>query len=173
MRGTAALVFSAIVVVLLCRTVRVVPPGQVFVVELLRRYRRLLEPGLRVVIPLLESVRAEVPVGEQQADVGPVLAITADDLVAEVSVSVHHRVSDPVRATYEIHDRAAGVEASTGYVVRDLAGSMTLDQMRGSLHHTTARLTEMLDERLAAFGVKVVMVEITGIAQGSRPDGRH
>jgi regulator of protease activity HflC (stomatin/prohibitin superfamily) len=168
MYETAAAAAFVACLALLVGSVRTVPPQHTYVVELLRRYRRTLGPGVHVLIPLLESVRAKLLLGEQSDTFGPVASITSDDRVACISTVVYHQVMDPVRATYEIHDRQSAVENATGYVLRALAGSMTFDWMRANPHQVAAQLTEMLHETTAAFGVGVNRAEITAIDAGSR-----
>lgn len=159
MNETAAVVAGLACLALFVRSVRTVPPQHTYVVELLGRYRRTLEPGVHVLIPLLESVRAKLLMGEQSATFGPLAAITTDDRVACISTVVYHRVGDPVRAIYEISNRLGAVEKATEYVLRTLAGPMTIDQMRANPPQVAAQLTEMLHETTAPFGVQVIRAD--------------
>jgi regulator of protease activity HflC (stomatin/prohibitin superfamily) len=170
MIGTVAIVavLACLLLAVLVRSVRPVPPQHNYVVELFGRYRRTLEPGVHVLIPLLESVRSKLYTGLQSSPVPPVATVTSDDRVACVSTVVTHQVTDPVRATYEISDHLRLVEQATEFILRNLSLSMTLDWMKANPRQLTAQLTETLREMTATYGVQIYTTEITAINEGSR-----
>ena len=145
-----------------------VQPQQAYVVELLGHYRRTLEPGIHMLVPFIESVRAKVNMREQVAHFPPQPAITSDNQVACIATVVYYRVVDPVRATYEITDFVRAIEMVTITTLRNLMGAMDLEEARAGRDEITLRLTEMFDEKTAAWGIKVILTEIKAIETGSR-----
>jgi len=164
----ASLVVVLALVVVALASVHAVQPQQTYVVELLGRYRRTLRPGVHVLIPFIESVRAKVNMREQVASFPPQPAITSDDLVACIDTVLYYRVVDPVRGTYEIANYIEAMDMLTTTILRNLMGSMELEQARSSAHEIAPRLTKALNERTASWGIDVIRVEIKAIGIGSR-----
>ena len=75
--------------------------------------------------------------GEQVAAFPPRPAITSDNLVACIDTVLYYRVVGPVRATYEIVNSVQAMEMLTVTTLRDLTGSMDLEQARVSLDEIT------------------------------------
>jgi regulator of protease activity HflC (stomatin/prohibitin superfamily) len=145
-----------------------VQPQQTYVVELLGRYRRTLQPGIHLLIPFIESVHAKVNMREQVASFPPQPAITSDNLVACIDIVLYYRVVDPVRATYEIANSVQAMDWLSITALRNLMGSMQLEQARTSRNEITSQLTEALKETTVSWGIEVIRVEIKAIGTGSR-----
>jgi regulator of protease activity HflC (stomatin/prohibitin superfamily) len=168
---SASVVATCVVLVALIvvgsASVRAVPPQHTYVVELLGRYRRTLAPGVHVLVPFLESVHRKVNMNEQVANFPPQPAITLDNLVACMGSVLHYRIEDPVRATYEIADPVEGMQMATITILRNLMGSMELARARTSSSQINSQLTEMLNEYIDSWGIRVLRAEITAIETGS------
>jgi regulator of protease activity HflC (stomatin/prohibitin superfamily) len=164
----ATLVAVLAFVIVALASVRTVQPQQTYVVELLGRYRRTLQPGIHLLIPFIESVHAKVNMHEQVASFPPQPAITLDNLVACIDTVLYYSVVDPVRATYEIANSVQAMDMLTITVLRNLMGSMQLEQARASRNEITSQLTEALKETTVSWGIEVIRVEIKAIGAGSR-----
>ena len=158
-----ALAIGAIVVVVLGRSVRIVPQQRRFVVELLGRYSRTLEPGLRVLVPALERVRSKVDMREQVVAFPPQPVITSDNLVVSIDTVLYYRVTDPYKATYAIADYLQGVEQLTVTTLRNVVGSLDLERTLTSREEINKHLSGKLDETTGDWGIKVTRVEIKAI----------
>jgi regulator of protease activity HflC (stomatin/prohibitin superfamily) len=77
----ALIVVAAAVLLILSRTVRIVPQARAGVIERLGRYQRTLEPGLAVVVPFIDRVRPLIDLREQVVSFPPQPVITEDNLV--------------------------------------------------------------------------------------------
>jgi regulator of protease activity HflC (stomatin/prohibitin superfamily) len=163
---TIVAVLAFIIVVL--ASLRIVQPQQTYVVERLGRYRRTLEPGIHLLVPFIESVRAKVKMREQVASFPPQPAITSDNLVACIGTVLYYQVADPVRATYEIANSVQAMEMLTITTLRNLVGSMDLEQARASRDEINVQLAGVLNEGTDAWGIKVNWTEIKAIESGSR-----
>jgi regulator of protease activity HflC (stomatin/prohibitin superfamily) len=163
---TIVAVLAFIIVVL--ASIRIVQPQQTYVVERLGRYRRTLEPGIHLLVPFIESVRAKVNMREQVASFPPQPAITSDNLVACIGTVLYYQVADPVRATYEIGNAVQAMEMLTITTLRNLVGSMDLEQARASRDEINVQLAGVLNEGTDAWGIKVNWTEIKAIESGSR-----
>ncbi|HXR42055.1 MAG TPA: SPFH domain-containing protein, partial [Acidothermaceae bacterium] len=108
---TIALIVVLIIVVLVVgRTVRVVPQARAGIVERFGRYQRTLAPGLNVVLPFIDRLRPLLDLREQVVSFPPQPVITEDKLVVGIDTVLYFSVTDPKAATYEIANYIQGVE---------------------------------------------------------------
>jgi regulator of protease activity HflC (stomatin/prohibitin superfamily) len=154
------LVFVAIVVV---RAVRIVPQASALIVERLGRYSRTLEAGLHVLIPFIDRVRARVDLREQVVSFPPQPVITSDNLVVSIDTVIYFQPTDPRAATYEIANYIQGIEQLTVTTLRNVIGSLDLEQTLTSRDQINAQLRGVLDEATGRWGIRVNRVELKAI----------
>jgi len=70
------LIVAALVVLVLARTVRIVPQANAGLVERLGRYQRTLSPGVALVIPFIDRLRPLIDLREQVVSFDPQPVIT-------------------------------------------------------------------------------------------------
>ena len=158
-----AIVIAAIVVVLLISSVKVVPQAHARIVERLGRYHRTLNAGLAFVIPFIDKVRARVDLREQVVSFPPQPVITEDNLVVSIDSVIYFQVTDPRAATYEIANYLTGIEQLTVTTLRNVIGSMDLEETLTSRDSINAQLRGVLDEATGRWGIRVNRVEIKAI----------
>jgi regulator of protease activity HflC (stomatin/prohibitin superfamily) len=158
-----ASIFAIFVIVMLLRSVRIVPQQRMEVVERLGRYQRTLKPGLNILLPFIESVRTKVDMREQVVSFPPQPVITSDNLVVSIDTVLYFRVVDPVRATYEIADFLQAIEQLTVTTLRNVIGSLDLERALTSREEINRHLSGVLDETTGRWGIKVTRVEIKAI----------
>lgn len=151
-----------LVILFVARSVRAVPQHMVEIVERLGRYNRTLEPGLNLVLPGLDRTR-RIDLREQRMTLPTQPVITADNLQVVVPVTVLYRVTDPVKATYEIENYVAGVEQLTTTVLRNLVGGTPLDDVLTSHGYLTTAIHGALGEAVSDWGIEVREVELGAI----------
>src|SRR5438105_14195024 len=95
-------VVAVLVLIVLARTVRIVPQARAGVVERLGRYSRTLNPGLTIVVPFVDRVREMIDLREQVVSFQPQPVITEDNLVVSIDTVIYFQVTDPRAATYEV-----------------------------------------------------------------------
>src|SRR4051812_44844508 len=109
-----ALIVLAVVIVLVLvvvgRTVRIVPQARAGVVERLGRYSRTLSPGLAIVVPFIDRIRDVIDLREQVVSFPPQPVITQDNLVVGIDTVIYYQVTDPKAATYEISNFVQAIE---------------------------------------------------------------
>src|SRR5690349_24867281 len=142
----ALLVVIAFVVVILLRSIRIVPQARAGVVERLGSYSRTLDPGPHVLIPFVDRVRQMIDLREQVVSFPPQPVITADNLTVNIDTVIYFQVTDPKAATYEIADYISGIEQLTVTTLRNVAGGMTLEDTLTSRDTINAELRHVLDE---------------------------
>lgn len=158
-----ALVAVVVVLIVLARSVRIVPQARAAVVERLGRFNRTLTPGLALVVPFVDKVRPMIDLREQVVSFPPQPVITADNLMVSIDTVLYFQVTDPKSATYEIAGYIQGVEQLTVTTLRDVVGRMDLEQTLTSREEINNALRGTLDEATGRWGIRVNRVELKAI----------
>ena len=159
----AAIVVAVVAVALVASTIKVVPQAHARIVERLGRYHRTLNAGLAFVIPVVDKVRSRVDLREQVVSFPPQPVITEDNLVVSIDSVIYFQVTDPKAATYEIANYLTGIEQLTVTTLRNVIGSMDLEETLTSRDSINAQLRGVLDEATGKWGIRVNRVEIKAI----------
>ncbi len=156
-------VLVVFVLVLLARTIRVVPQARAGVVERLGRYSRTLTPGLVLVIPFVDRVRPLVDLREQVVSFDPQPVITEDNLVVNIDTVIYFQVTDPKASTYEIANPVDAIDMLTVTTLRNVIGGMTLEQTLTSRDMINDQLRGILDDATGKWGIRVHRVELKAV----------
>ena len=156
----AVLVFVIIVVL---RSVRIIPQARAGVVERLGRYQRTLSPGLALLVPFVDRIRPLIDLREQVVSFPPQPVITEDNLVVNIDTVIYFQVTDPRAATYEIANYIAAIEQLTVTTLRNVIGGMSLEHTLTSRDRINAELRGVLDEATGKWGIRVNRVELKAI----------
>src|ERR687891_672504 len=156
-------VVAAFALVVLSRSVRIIPQARAGIVERLGRYHRTLDAGLALVIPFIDRVRPLLDLREQVVSFDPQPVITEDNLVVSIDTVLYYQVTDPKAATYEIADYISGIEQLTVTTLRNVIGSMTLEETLTSRDEINAELRTVLDEATGKWGIRVNRVELKAV----------
>ena len=151
------------VIVVLAKTVRIVPQARAGIVERFGKYSRTLPAGLSVVMPFIDRVRYLIDLREQVVSFPPQPVITEDNLVVSIDTVIYFQVTDPIAATYEIANYIQAVEQLTMTTLRNIVGGMDLEQTLTSREEINSGLRGVLDEATGKWGIRVNRVEIKGI----------
>ena len=163
---TALIVLGVLVLfvlVLLARTVRVIPQARAGVVERLGRYSRTLTPGLTLVIPFVDRVRPLLDLREQAVSFEPQPVITQDNLVVNIDTVIYYQITDPKAATYEIANPVNAIDLLTVTTLRNVIGGMTLEETLTSREKINDQLRGNLDEATGKWGIRVHRVELKSV----------
>jgi regulator of protease activity HflC (stomatin/prohibitin superfamily) len=164
MSGAIALIAVAVLVlIVLSRSIRIVPQARAGLVERLGRYQRTLDPGLAVIVPFVDRLRPLLDMREQVVSFPPQPVITEENLVINIDSVIYFQVTNPKDASYEIADYISGVEQLTVTTMRNVIGSMTLEETLTSRDKISAQLRGVLDEATGRWGIRVNRVELKSI----------
>ena len=154
------LLFAVIVVV---RAVRIVPQQTAIIIERLGSYSRTLTAGLHLLIPFVDKIRANIDLREQVVSFPPQPVITSDNLVVGIDTVLYFQVTDPKSAVYEIANFIQGIEQLTVTTLRNVIGSLDLEQTLTGRDRINAQLRGVLDDATGRWGVRINRVEIKAI----------
>src|ERR671913_383028 len=157
------LLLAAFAIIVLVRTVRIVPQQTALIIERLGRYQRTLTPGLNFLMPYVDAVRAKADMREQVVSFPPQPVITSDNLVVSIDTVIYYQVIDPKSAVYEIANFIQGIEQLTVTTLRNVIGSLDLEQTLTSRDQINGQLRGVLDEATGKWGIRVNRVELKAI----------
>jgi regulator of protease activity HflC (stomatin/prohibitin superfamily) len=156
-------ILALFIIVTLIKSVRIVPQAVALLVERLGRYSRTLDAGLHILVPFIDRVRARVDLREQVVSFPPQPVITSDNLVVSIDTVIYFQVTDPKSAVYEIANYITGIEQLTVTTLRNVIGSMDLEQTLTSRDQINGQLRGVLDEATGRWGIRVNRVELKAI----------
>ncbi len=158
-----AIVIAVLVIVVLLRSVKVIPQAQAAVIERLGRYSKTGSAGLVWLIPFMDRIRARIDLREQVVSFPPQPVITEDNLTVSIDTVVYFQVTDPRSAVYEIANYIVAVEQLTTTTLRNVVGGMNLEQTLTSRDSINGQLRGVLDEATGKWGIRVARVELKAI----------
>src|ERR671921_648647 len=163
----AGLIVAAVLVLfalfVAARTVRIIPQARAGVVERLGRYNRTLTPGLSIVVPFVDRVKPLIDLREQVVSFPPQPVITQDNVSVGIDTVLYFTVTDPRAASYEIANPLQAIEQLTVTTLRNIIGSLTLEETLTSRDKVNDQLRIVLDERTGRWGIRINGVELKSI----------
>jgi regulator of protease activity HflC (stomatin/prohibitin superfamily) len=156
-------VFIALVVLVISRSIRIVPQATAGIVERFGRYHRTLNAGLNMVTPFVDRLRPLIDLREQVVSFPPQPVITRDNLVVSIDTVIYFQVTDARAATYEVANYITAVEQLTVTTLRNVVGGMELEHALTSRDQINGELRSELDEATGKWGIRVGRVELKAI----------
>ena len=164
----ASLIVAAVVllfvVLVLTRAVRIVPQARAGLIERLGRFNRTLDPGLHFLIPFVDRLRRPlVDLREQVVTFPPQPVITKDNVTISIDTVFYFTITDPFRSEYEVANLLLAVEQLTITTLRNVIGSLSLEEALTSRDKINADLRIVLDEATERWGIRVNRIELKSI----------
>jgi regulator of protease activity HflC (stomatin/prohibitin superfamily) len=162
----ALIVLAAVAVLVLlvvARTIRIVPQARAGVIERFGRYQRTLSPGLALVVPFVDRLRPLIDLREQVVSFPPQPVITEDNLVVNIDTVIYFQVTNAKAATYEINNYIQAIEQLTVTTLRNVIGGIALEKTLTSRDHINTQLRGVLDDATGKWGIRVNRVELKAI----------
>ena len=111
----------------------------------------------------LARVRAGVDLREQVVSFPPQPVITRDNVTMMIDTVVFFQVFDAKMYAYGVNRPIQAIENLSATTLRDIIGSMTLDETLTSRDLINTKITASLDEATDRWGIKVNRVELKNI----------
>ena len=159
-------IFVGIIVLglfLLAICIKIVPQAQAWVVEKLGSYNKTLTAGVHWIWPIFFRVAKKISLKEQVKDYDPQPVITMDNVTMQIDTVVFFEITDPKLYTYGVENPIYALEKLTATTLRNIIGSIELDQTLTSRDLINTKMTEILDVATDPWGIKVTRVELKNI----------
>lgn len=172
----------ALAAILLARSVYLVPQAEAVIIERLGRYDRTLTAGIHFVVPFMENPHYvtwtyllaapdrkfhrylktfyRIDLRECVYEFPKQNVITRDNVMMEVNAILYYHITDPKRAIYELVNVPEAIEKLTQTTLRNVIGSLDLDESLVSRDAINEKLRIILDEATDKWGIKVNRVEL-------------
>ena len=113
--------------------------------------------------PFVERVSRKVSLKEEAADFPPQPVITRDNVTMMIDTVVFFQVFDAKLFAYGVNRPIQAIENLSATTLRDIIGSMSLDETLTSRDLINTKITASLDEATDRWGIKVNRVELKNI----------
>ena len=132
------------------------------VVFRLGRYKRTIGPGLVYVLPILETAR-KVDLRIITQDIPRQEVMTRDNIPVLANTVVYFKVERPADAVIKIENYIYAVREYTQAAMRDIIGTMELDQVLTERDQIAIDIKEIVDKETSTWGIDITAIKIQEI----------
>ena len=163
MSAIPVVVIVVLLLILVAANIKIVPQAHSYVVERLGAYKETWDVGLHIKVPFIDRVARQVDLKEQYCDFPPQPVITQDNVTMQIDSIVFFRISDPMAYAYGVRNPIGAIENLTATTLRNVIGSLTLDETLTSRDQINAQMQDALDIATDPWGIKITRVELKNI----------
>ncbi|MYD79832.1 MAG: SPFH/Band 7/PHB domain protein [Gammaproteobacteria bacterium] len=156
-------VILLLALVVILRSIRVVPQGFHWTVERFGKYTRTITPGLNFLTPIVEAVGQKFNMMEQVLDIPAQDVISADNALVQTDAICYFQVLDAAKAAYQINDLHLATRNLVMTNIRAVLGSMELDEILSNRDRINIELLKKVDLATDPWGTKVTRIEIRDV----------
>ncbi len=157
----AVLLIVFFIMAVIVKSIVIINQGEEGVTERLGRYNGTLRPGINFIIPLFDTVK-RVDLREHVYECAWRF-ITKENKQINVRLLLYYQITDSLKATYEIVSLEEAVKKLAEMSLRDITGSMYLDEIFSSRDKINHKLSNILNDAGDKWGVKINRVELQDI----------
>ena len=157
-----------------------IPQNHVVLIKRFGKHSRVQRDGLRFKLPIIESIKYVpewngtankrgyfIELSEQQTDTPQRQCQTLDNVTIDANASIYWRITDPVKAVYDIDILPKSIADVALNALRANIGKIKLDQVLSERQHLNEKIAAQLAETASKWGVTFTRVEIQEINYSS------
>ena len=152
-------IISALVIVILYNTIKILKEYERGVIFLLGRFQTVKGPGLIILFPGIQKM-TKVDLRVIVMDVPTQDVISRDNVSVKVNAVIYFRIVDPEKAVIRVADVFEATSQLSQTTLRSVLGQHELDDMLAERDKLNADIQGLLDQRTDNWGIKVSNVEI-------------
>ncbi|MBM3919782.1 MAG: paraslipin [Sphingomonadales bacterium] len=156
-------ILVTLVVLVILRSIKVIPQQNAYVVERLGKFHEVLQPGFNIIIPFFDRVAYKHSLKEAAMDIPEQICITKDNVQVAVDGVVFAQVIDPAKASYGISNYQFAVIQLAQTTMRSEIGKIDLDKTFEERTNINGAIVSAIDEASSGWGVKILRYEIKNI----------
>lgn len=157
------IILAVLLLALLIANIAIVPQARAYVIERLGTYSATWDAGLHIKIPFIDRIARKVSLKEQVFDTPESRAITKDNVSLKIDAVLYFFVMDPKAYTYGVEHPMQALDNLTATTMRNIIGSLELDECLTSRDTINAQMRDVLDEATDPWGIRVTRVELKNI----------
>jgi hypothetical protein len=155
-------IVSFFVALYLSHIVRIAAQWERGVVLRLGKFHGLKGPGVLLVFPVMDTVRF-VDTRLLTLDIPHQQVITRDNVPVRVDGVIFFQVRDPERAVITVQDYRFAVSQYAQASLRDVIGSMTLDELLSERDQIQAKIASVVESRASTWGTHIDSIRLLDI----------
>lgn len=152
-----------VLLVIIGKTVVIVPQNTTYLVERLGKYNDTLTAGMQFVVPFIDRIAYRLSLKEDAIDIPSQVAITRDNISLTIDGVLYYKVLEPYKAAYGIENYEYAVIQLAQTSMRSEIGKLELDRTFEERDTLNARIIDAINQASAAWGVQVMRYEIRDI----------
>ena len=127
------------------------------------RFSKVLTPGWKIVLPIIQSYR-KVDIRTKAVDVPEQETITKDNVSIRINAVIYYKIFDAGKAICEVQDYYYAVSQLAQTTMRNVVGSVTLDELLSEREKISNGICEVIDKATDPWGIKVENVELKDVS---------
>lgn len=155
--------FAVLGIIILSKSVRIVPQGYKHICQRLGKYHSTLTPGLNLVVPFIDSVPYYITTKDIVLDIPSQEVITQDNAVIIANAVAYINIIQPEKSVYGVEDYNLAIRNLVQTALRSIIGEMSLDSALSSRDEIKAKLKNSISDDIADWGIVLKTVEIQDI----------
>ena len=153
----------AVVVILILASIKQINEYERGILFTFGKYSKVLNPGWHLVLPIVQFYK-KIDIRTKAVDVPEQDAITADNVSIRINAVIYYKIFDAGKAICEVENFYYAVGQLAQTTMRNIVGSVTLDQLLSDREKISTEICEVIDKATDPWGVKVENVELKDIA---------
>lgn len=129
----------------------------------LGKFSKIMNPGWNLVIPIFESYK-KVDIRTKAVDVPEQDAITKDNVSIRINAVIYYKIFDASKSILEVENFYYAVSQLAQTTMRNIVGSVTLDELLSERETISTKICEVIDEATDPWGIKVENVELKDVS---------
>ena len=129
----------------------------------LGKFSKIMNPGWNLVLPIFESYK-KVDIRTKAVDVPEQDAITKDNVSIRINAVIYYKIFDASKSILEVENFYYAVSQLAQTTMRNIVGSVTLDELLSERETISTKICEVIDEATDPWGIKVENVELKDVS---------